>query len=84
MHHSGSVLFTIRVHSYKLARVATVPGAAARLAGAIRALPVEVAAYKSLPVFRDALLAFLDTAAVSGPDAASIPDANPGTSGYVG
>lgn len=56
---SGSVLFTIRVHAYTLARVAAVPGAAARLAAAVRALPPDLAAYKSLPVFRDALLAFL-------------------------
>ena len=56
----GDVLFTIRVHSYPLARVAAVPGAAARLAEAVRAMPDAMAAYKSLPVFRDALLAFLE------------------------
>jgi hypothetical protein len=57
---SGAVLFGIRVHSHKLARIAAIPGAAARLAVAVRALPPEMAAYKSLPVFRDALLAWLD------------------------
>lgn len=56
---SGSVLFTIRVHSYALARIAAVPGAASRLAEAVRALPPEMGAYKSLPAFRDALLEYL-------------------------
>lgn len=62
---SSSVLFTIRVHSYPLPRVTAVPGAAARLAAAVRALPPEMAAYKSLPVFRDALLDHLDATAAA-------------------
>ena len=57
---SGFILFTIRVHSYKLARVLAQPGAAARLAAALRALPPSMAVYKSLPPFRDALLSHLD------------------------
>ncbi len=57
---SGFVLFTIRVHSYPLARVLAQPGAAARLAVALRALPPAMAAYKSLPPFADALLSHLD------------------------
>ena len=57
---SGFVLFTIRVHTYPLSRVAAQPGAAARLAEAVRAMPEAMAAYKSLPPFRAALLAFLD------------------------
>ena len=60
----GFVLFTIRVHSYPLRRVAAQPGAAARLAEAVRAMPPAMAAYKSLPPFRDALLAYLDRAAM--------------------
>lgn len=60
---SGRVVFGIRVHSYPMSRLAAQPGAAARLAAAIRALPPEMAAYKSLPVFRDALLDYLDDAA---------------------
>lgn len=36
-----------------------IPGAAARLAEALRALPASMAAYKSLPPFRDALLSHL-------------------------
>ena len=57
---SGFVLFTIRVHSYPLPRVLKQPGAAPRLAAALRALPPSMAAYKSLPPFRDALLSHLD------------------------
>ena len=60
--HSGSVLFAIHVHSYPLARVLAVPGAAADLAAAVRALPEEMATYKSLPAFRTALLACVDAA----------------------
>ncbi|MGI4955902.1 MAG: heme-dependent oxidative N-demethylase family protein [Janthinobacterium lividum] len=60
---SGFVLFTIRVHTYPLSRVAAQPGAAARLAGAVRAMPEAMAAYKSLPPFRAALLGFLDESA---------------------
>jgi hypothetical protein len=60
---SGSVVFTIRVHVAPLARVVAVPGAAARLAAAVRALPAEMRAYKSLPVFEAPLLAALDAAA---------------------
>lgn len=63
MPQSGSVLFTIRVHSYPLARVAVLPGVAARLAGAVRALPPEMAAYKALAPFIDALHAYLATEA---------------------
>jgi hypothetical protein len=62
---SGAVVFTIRVHSYPMARVASAPGAAARLAGAVRALPAEMRAYKSLPVFIEPLLGYLDAAAES-------------------
>ena len=54
------VLFTIRVHRYELDRIATPPGVAARLAAAVRAMPPSMAAYKSLPPVRAALLAFLD------------------------
>ena len=56
---SGFVLFTIRVHSYPLPQVVAQPGAADRLAAAVRALPDAMAAYKSLPSFKSALLAYL-------------------------
>ncbi len=62
---AGFVLFTIRVHSYGLHRIAAQPGAAARLAEAVRAMPPAMAAYKSLPAFREALLAFLDLSATA-------------------
>ncbi len=57
---SGAVLFAIHVHSYRLARVAAVPGVASELADAVRELPESLAVYKSLPPIRDALLAYLD------------------------
>ena len=57
---SGCVLFAIHVHSYGLARVLAVPGAAADLAAAVRALPESLAVYKSLPAIRTALLDCLD------------------------
>ncbi len=58
--HSGAVLFGIRVHVYPLARLVTGPRDAERIASAVRALPEEIAQYKSLPPFRSALLAWLD------------------------
>lgn len=63
---SGFVLFTIRVHTYPLSRVAAQAGASARLAEAVRAMPEGMEAYKSLPPFRAALLGFLDEPARGG------------------
>lgn len=60
---SGAVLFVIRVHCYPLRRVLGVPGAAAELAASLRAMPEAMTAYKSLPRFRDALLACLEETA---------------------
>lgn len=57
---SGAVLFAIRVHVYSLAKAVIAPDVAARLAAAVRALPVEITHYKSLPAFQAALLAWLD------------------------
>jgi hypothetical protein len=57
---SGTVLFSIRIHRYPLARIAARPAVAAALHGAVQALPVEMAAYKSIPPFREALLGYLD------------------------
>ena len=57
---SKAVLFGIRVHVYPLARVIDTPPIAAALAEAVRALPAEMAHYKSLPMFQAALLAWLD------------------------
>lgn len=57
---SGAVLFGIRVHVYPLGQAVTDATSAARLAEAIRALPEAMAHYKSLPMFRTALLGWLD------------------------
>jgi hypothetical protein len=58
---SGAVLFGIRTHLYTVGRLAADRQVAADLASAVRALPPEMALYKSIPPFRDALLAYLDT-----------------------
>ena len=60
MVRTNAVLFTIRTHVYPLRRVVTVEGAASRLAEAVAALPPEMALYKSIAPFREALLAALD------------------------
>jgi Haem-dependent oxidative N-demethylase, alpha subunit-like len=62
---SHAVLFGIRVHVYPLAEVVNAPGRAAALALAVRALPPETVRYKSLAVFRTALLTWLDRRAES-------------------
>lgn len=56
---TGAVLFTIHTHVYPLHRVVTVEGAAQRLGEAVRGLPPEMALYKSIAPFREALLAAL-------------------------
>ena len=60
LERTGAVLFTIRTHVYPLHRIAAVPGAAARLAEAVREMPPEMRLYKSFAPFRDALLVYLD------------------------
>jgi hypothetical protein len=57
---SDAVLFAIRVHVYRLARVISTPALAARLADSVRGLPAEITRYKSLGTFRDAVLGWLD------------------------
>lgn len=57
---SGAVLFGIRTHLYTVARLAADRQVAADLASAVRALPPEMALYKSIPPFRAALLDYLD------------------------
>ena len=64
---NGAVLFAIHVHSYPLAKVLTVPGAAADLHAAVQALPESLAVYKSLPPIRDALLARLAASSLDSP-----------------
>ncbi len=60
---SGFILFGIRVHVYPLARIVNRPAVAARLAGAVRALPEAMALHKSMLPYRAALLACLDARA---------------------
>ena len=60
LERTGTVLFTIRTHVYPLHRVTSVPGAAARLAEAVRAMPPEMHRYKSFAPFAAPLLAHLD------------------------
>ncbi|MDP9096820.1 MAG: DUF3445 domain-containing protein [Pseudomonadota bacterium] len=57
---TGTVLFTIRTHVYPLRRVVAVQDAAVRLHAAVRALPPEMALYKSIAPFRAALLTALE------------------------
>lgn len=64
---SGTVLFGIRVHVYPLTRVIRSATDAATLAEAVRALPQEIQHYKSLLVFRSALLTWLDAQEVAAP-----------------
>jgi hypothetical protein len=60
---TDAVLFGIRVHVYPLAKAVAAAAVAAALAAAVRALPEEMAHYKSLPMFREALLGWLDRTA---------------------
>jgi hypothetical protein len=55
-----SVLFTIRVFQRSLAELTARPDVAAWLADAIRALPVDVASYKSIAPFADAAVEWLE------------------------
>ncbi len=57
---TGAVLFTIRVHQHRIAELAAERGAGERLLGAIRSMPAEMQAYKSLAAVRDATLAYLE------------------------
>lgn len=65
LERTGAVLFSIRTHVYPLRRVTAVPGAAARLAEAVQALPPEMALYKSIAPFRAALLEALGPVTVT-------------------
>ncbi len=60
---STHILFTIRVHVTPLAKAIRHPADAARLAAAVRAMPPEMALYKSLPTVAAPLLAWLDARA---------------------
>lgn len=57
--HSGAVVFGIRVYRHPLASLAAAPEAAGRLARWLEELPEDLAGYKSLPVFGEAVTAYL-------------------------
>ncbi len=57
---TGAVLFTIRIHRWPLSRLADRPEAAGRLAQSITTMPPAMQRYKSLPVFGDAVRAYLE------------------------
>lgn len=64
---SGAIVFGIRTHVHPLRAVIGGDAAtAARLAAAVRALPPEMTAYKSMTGFRAALLTWLDATAAAG------------------
>lgn len=66
----GAVLFGIRVRVHPLARACAGPAEAARLAGAVRAMPDEMLQYKGVVPFREALLGWLgERAGEAGRDA---------------
>ena len=58
-----AVVFTIRTHITRLDRAVTAPAAAADLASALRAMPVEMQRYKQIAPFAPALLAWLEARA---------------------
>lgn len=57
---TDAVLFTIRIHRWPLSRLADRPEAAGRLAQSITTMPPAMQRYKSLPVFGDAVKAYLE------------------------
>lgn len=59
LEQSGTVVFSIRIHRYPLARIAADPAVAKTLLAAVQALPEAMAVYKSVLPFRAALLAHL-------------------------
>jgi hypothetical protein len=76
----GAALFGIRVRVHPLAQVCARPAEAARLAGAVRALPEEILEYKNILPFRAALLDWLDARAPGrcpGPRQEAPPPAPP-------
>jgi hypothetical protein len=60
---SQDILFTIRIYSQPLWKLAQKPQRAAALAGALRGLDESMQAYKSLAAYRDAVVSWLEQAA---------------------
>ena len=57
---TGAICFGIRVYQNPLSDIRGEPDLAARLAAAVRQLPEDVLLYKSVKVFQEPLLAYLD------------------------
>lgn len=57
--HSGDILFTIRIYVQPLSELAHRPERASQLADALRSVNPAMAAYKDLPPFREAAIAWL-------------------------
>ncbi len=62
---TADVLFTIRIYVHPLHELTARPDRATALAAAIRALPSELQAYKSVRPFREAILAWLERCGAS-------------------
>lgn len=63
---TGAALFGLRILREPLASAASDVGRAARIAAGIRTMPDDMQRYKSLPVLRDAVLAYLDEIIAGG------------------
>ena len=57
---TGAVLFTIGIHQDRLSSIDGRPETAAALAGSIRSMPPDFAAYKALEPIREAVLAYAE------------------------
>lgn len=57
---TGAIVFTIRIHLHRLDELTAEREALAKLAYALRSMPADMAAYKSLPAFQAPLLEWLD------------------------
>ena len=56
---TDSILFTIRIHRWPLARLAALPEAVTRLRQAMETMPPDLQQYKSMPVFGAAVHQYL-------------------------
>ena len=56
---TDSILFTIRIHRWPLARLAALPEAVTRLRQAMETMPPDLQQYKSMPVFGAAVREYL-------------------------
>lgn len=63
---SQAIVFGIRTHLHPLSALEARPEAALELAAVLRSIPEEMARYKSLLVFREAAIAYLEGLAAAG------------------